>query len=334
MSTFFELPHIFVVFPPGTGGNFIAGILTRTLNKDLKDLALSNTGNAHLNSTAKLDFSDIISCGLVYGVPMFNSFEEKIQYYKAEIEKRHGGDTDVKVSWSHDFSNIQLYKILFPNCKILVVTHNSDREKLTAIIQQELKNRLDPKGFVFLESGLYLEQWRTAFKHSLIFALGPTMSGVAAEIANDFMNIKYRPLVTFITINMALRLYGQEHLVDPSKQMTFDYLNYCTIPRFFEDPNYIPKLTDYTLFTVGPAYKDCITDDCVVMPYDVIMKKDLPTFLNVVESMIGELDLAQLEFVKHNLDNYHTKQSPGLMADPNKYYYSISKEAQKLLKEI
>ena len=331
-SNFFELPHIFVVFPPGAGGNFISGILTRTLNKDLKDLSFSSTGNAHANSASKLDFSDIISFGLRYNVPMFNSSEEKFQHYKAEIEKRHGSDTDVKVSWSHDFSNIPLYKTLFPNCKILVVTHYNNKEQLTAIIQQELKNRLDPKGFVFIESGLYLEQWRTAFKHSLIFALGPTMADVAEEIANDFMNIKYRPLVTFTTINMMIRFYGLEHLVDPSKKMTFDYLNYCTMPRFVQDPNYIPKLTDYTLFSVGPAYKDCVTDDCVVMPYSVIMDNDLSEFSNIVETMIGKLDSTQIDFVRSNLDNYHTKQAPGLMNDPFKYYYNLAKEARDQIK--
>lgn len=332
MSTFFELPHIFVVFPPGTGGNFISGILTRTLYKDFTDLALSSTGNAHANSTSKLDFSDIISFGLRYNVPMFNSTEEKFQYYKAEIEKKHGSDTDVKVSWSHDFSNIPLYKTLFPNCKILVISHDSSREKLAALIQQELKNRLDPKGFVFLESGLYLEHWRTAFRQSLIFALGQNMTDVATEIANNFMDIKYRPLVTFIAINMMIRFYGQEYLTDPRKQMMFDYLNYCTMPRFVKDANYIPKLADYTLFEVGPAYKDCVTDDCVVMPYNVIMNNDLPAVLSIVETMIGKLDSEQLVFVSTNLDNYHTKQSPGLMDDPLKYYFSLAKNAQDQIK--
>jgi len=336
MSTFFELPHIFVVFSPGTGGNFISGILTKTLYKDFTDLALSSTGNAHLNSTSKLDFSDIISCGLIYGLPNFNSVEEKFQYYKAEIEKKHDSDTDVKVSWSHDFSNIPLYKTLFPNCKILVISHDSSREKLAALIQQELKNRLDPKGFVFLESGLYLEHWRTAFRQSLIFALGQNMTGVATEIANNFMDIKYRPLVTFTAINMMIRFYQQEYLIDPTKQISFNYLDYCTLPRFIKDSNYIPKLADYTLFEVGPAYKDCVTDDCIVMPYDVIMNNDLPTVLSVVETMIGKLDAEQLAFVSTNLYNYHTKQSPGLMDDPVKYYYSLAKDAReqvKILKE-
>ena len=332
MITFFELPHIFVVFPPGTGGNFIAGILTRALHKDFIDLALSSTGNAHANSASKLDFSDVISCGLRYDVPKFNSSKEKLDYYKTEIEKKHSNDTDVKVAWSHDFSNISLYKTLFPNCKILVVTHDSDREKLAALIQQELKNRLDPNGFVFLENDSYIEHWRSALIRSLSITLGPNMSNVVSDIANNYMDIKHRPLVTFMAINIMIRFYGQEHLVDARKQMMFDYLNYCHKPRFVDNPTRIAKDTDYTLFSVGPAYKDCITDDCVVMPYDVIMNKDSSVFLNVVETMIGVLDSEQIEFVRTNLDNYHAKQSPGLMDDPIKYYFSLAKVAQDQIK--
>lgn len=129
MSSFFDLPHIFVVFPLGASGNFIANIITRTFNRNFLDLQLSSTGNAHANSTSKLDSSDVISCGLRYKMPMFNSFEEKLEHYKTEIEKKHCADTDIKITWSHDFSNIPLYKTLFPNCKILAVTTASNKRK-------------------------------------------------------------------------------------------------------------------------------------------------------------------------------------------------------------
>ncbi len=332
MSTFFELPHIFVVFPPGAGGNFISGMLTRLLHKDFTDLALSSTGNAHANSTSKLDFSDIISLGLRYDVPMFASSEEKLQYYKAEIEKKHSSDTDVKISWSHDFSNIPLYKTLFPNCKILVITHDSGREKLAALIQQELKNRLDPKGFVFLENDIYLNHWKSALRRFLINILGPEQSNIVSEISDNFKDSKYKSLVTFSAIRMTLRTHGQEHLVDTNKTMLIDYLDYCHKPRNIEQPNYVYKDGDYTSLVIGPSYKDCMSIDCVVMPYSIIMDKDLPGLLITVETVLGELDTEQLEFVKSNLDNYHTKQTPGLMDDPVKYYHNLAKEARDQIK--
>lgn len=332
MSNFFELPHIFVVFPPGAGGNFIAGLLAKIVNKDLKNLELSDSGNAHLNSPSKINFTDVISCGLIYNMPKFSYYEEKLQFYKTEIEKKHGSDTDIKVAWSHDFSNIDLYKTIFPNCKILVITQYDNKEKLAALIQQELKNRLDPNGFVFLEKNAYVEIWRDALRKGLTIALGQGKTATVSEITDNYLDIKYRPLVTFLAINIMIRFYGQEHLIDTSKQMTFDYLNYCTVPRFVDDADYIPKESDHILFNIGPAYKDCITDDCIVMPYAVIMNKDLPSLLNIIGTIVDDLDSEEIEFVKSNLDNYHTKQSPGLMDDPFKYYFSLARDAQNQIK--
>jgi len=336
MSPFFELPHIFVVFPPGAGGNFISGILTRLLHKDLNDLQLSSTGNAHLNSSTKLNFSDVLACGLMYDVPKFNSIDEKLQYYKSEIEKKHCNDTDIEVAWSHDFSNISLYKTLFPNCRILVVTHDTYKEKLAVLIQQELKNRLDPNGFVFLEEDIYLDHWRSALRRFLIHVLGSERSNIASYISNNFMDTKYTPLVTFSAIHMMLRAHGQEHLVDANKPILIDYFDYCYKPRISEQPDYVYKDGDYVAFIVGPSFKDCITDDCLVMPYSVLMNKDETEFLKAVSGIIGELNAEDVDFIKNNLDNYHKKQAPDLMDNPNKYYHEVVKNARdqiKILKE-
>ncbi len=327
MSLLFELPHIFVVFPPGAGGNFISGVLTRIISREFTNLALSGTGNAHANSTSKLEFSDVMSCGLIYGALKFQSFEEKLEHYKKKIEEKHGNETDVKISWSHDFSNIPLYKQLFPNCKILVVTQDTNKEKLAVLIQQELKNRLDPNGFVFLknkdtESGF--KYWKEGLRHVLISMLGKDCTDLATEISNNYMDVKYKPLVTFMSIIIMISLYNQEYLIDPSKKMNFDYLNYCTISKFIEDPSLTFSSNFYTLFTVGPLFKDCITDDCIVMPYSVLMDKNLNEFISVLENILGTtLDNSQLEFVQNNFEEYYTKQSPGLMENPNRYFQQV-----------
>jgi hypothetical protein len=331
-NNFFNLPHIFVVFAPGASGNFIASILTKILDKNLGEVAVSGTGNAHANSISRLDFSDVISCGLIYGIPKFVTEQHRLEFYKAKIEEKHSNDTDVKVAWSHDFSNIPLYKTLFPNCRILVVSQSSRQEKLAVMIQQELKNRLDPNGFVFLQNDPYLEHWRNGLKYSLIMSLGYGMANVATDIANNYMDVKYKPIVTFFAIDLMLRFYGQEFLVSPSKQVPVDYLEYCVVPRFVENPNWIPNFNDYTMFNVGPKIESFITDDCAVMPYDVIMNNNLSGFLNAIEKIVGTLDSGQIEFVKDNLNNYHRKQSPGLMDDPIKYYYSLAKDAQDQIK--
>lgn len=335
MSTFFELPHVFVVFPPGAGGNFISGILTRVLNNNLHDLELSSTGNAHANSTTKLNFSDVLSCGLMYDIPKFNNANEKLQYYKSEIEKKHGNDTDIKVAWSHDFSNISLYKTIFPNCRILAVTQDSHKEKLAVLIQQELKNRLDPNGFVFLEEDIYLRSWKSSLERFLINILG-LGKDITKEIVNNFMDIKYRSLVTYVSIRVMLRSHECLHLVNNKPEM-INYLDNCYKPRIAENPEYVYREGDYACLIMGPSFKDCITDDCVVMPYEVIMNKDETEFLKAIVSVVGELNSEQVDFIRNNLYSYHKKQATGLMDDPKKYFYTVAKDASnqiEILKKI
>lgn len=322
--SFFDLPHIFVVFPPGASGNFITNLLQKTLYKTFDDIALSSTGNAHANSTSKLDFTDVMSFGLRYGVPSFNSVEEKFDYYKKEIIKKHSNDTDIKVSWTHDFSNIPLYKELFPNCKILAVTHDSNKEKLTVLIQQELKNRLDPAGFLFIQGDTYDEQFKTGLRLALMSGLKSHQQDLAHEISNNFKDPKYKDIITFMAIRIMLKFYAQEHLVDSSIPPRVDYLSNCTIPRFVSDPTHIRKKDENISFIVGPSYSSFLTDDCLLMPYSVIMNNDIDAFLKIVKHILGiTLDNEQENFVRHNFKVYYDKQSCGLLIDPVEYYNNL-----------
>ena len=48
MNPFFKLPHIFVVFAPGAGGNFLVGLINKLLNKNLSDpIKIAQTGSSH-----------------------------------------------------------------------------------------------------------------------------------------------------------------------------------------------------------------------------------------------------------------------------------------------
>lgn len=334
--TFFNLPHIFVVFPPGAGGNFVSGILTKIINDDLSDILVSSSGNAHANSISKLNFFDVLSCGLLWDQPKFISEEEKLQYYKAEIERNYQNDTNIKVSWSHDFSNISLYKTLFPNCKILAITYDSNKEKLAALIQQELKNRLDPNGFVFLEEDIYLELWRSSLYRFLIKMLGDNKADIAMKIARNFMSVEYKSIVTFSAIRMMLLAFGQRHLVENIIPPVVDYFEYCYKHRIADDGNYTQKNEGEVFFIMGPKYHDCITADCIIMPYSVLMDADSTGFLKAISNIVGELNIKQIEFAKENLNNYRKKQPAVLMDDPKKYYFDVAKDAYeqlKLLKE-
>jgi hypothetical protein len=201
------------------------------------------------------------------------------------------------------------------------------------MIQQELKNRLDPKGFVFLKGDPYREQWKAGFNDTLLSILGNDLIDTATDITNNYMDPKYKSIVTFVAINIMLKFYYQEHLVDPSQRVNFDYLDYCTVPKFVTDPFWaftLADLADPSVLTIGPSIKDCITEDCITMPYDVILDNKFDEFLKTIKRTLGiELDSEQIGFVQKNLDYYCTNQSPGLMEDPVKYYRNLGQEAYR-----
>lgn len=333
MTTFFELPHVFVVFIPGAGGNFISGILSNIFSNSSDDLKFSDSGNAHLNSTSKLNFTDVMSFGIRYRMPDFASDDEKLKFYKAKIEEKHSNDTDIKVTWTHDFSNIQLYKKLFPNCKIVAVTQDSNTEKLATLIQQELKNRLDPAGFVFVtQEDLRMNIWKNQIFLSLVNVLGAEHANLARRITDNYLDPEFRDIVTLFAVNLMIGFYDQWYLLDPSKTPAINYLNYCTIAKFILDRNYTPNGTDKMLL-VGPCISDCLTEDSFIIPYNILMNKDLEAFTKIIADIYGqELNSNQIEFIKKNFNSYYSSQSPGLFQDPLGYHRSLRTKVHEQIK--
>ena len=61
--TVFDLEHIFIVFAPGAGGNFISGLLVNLITNKLSQLDISSTGSAHISMAKKAAKQDYISFG-------------------------------------------------------------------------------------------------------------------------------------------------------------------------------------------------------------------------------------------------------------------------------
>lgn len=174
------------------------------------------------------------------------------------------------------------------------------------------------------------------FKGILVSILGQGLVDVATDITNNYMDPKYKSIVTFVAVNMMLKFYHQEHLTDPNKRVDFDYLDYCIIPKFVIDPNYVVAESELAgpngnnVIVVGPSIKDCLSSDCITMPYDVILDNNFDKFVSTIETAMGaELDSEQMNFVQKNFDTYYTSQSPGLMSNPFKYYQDLGQAARQ-----
>jgi hypothetical protein len=331
MSSIFELEHVFVVFPPGGGGNFIAGLIAKLISNDFSNLNFSNSGNSHKNSILTPMAGDPFHCGLLYGLPKFNTVEEKISFYKKTIEEKYQEEYTIPmVGWTHDFTNIEVYRNIFPNCKILVVTQETNKEKLAVLIQQELKNRLDPAGLVFVDDTRYLKIWKTISYFFLNSILGNKYNNVIQEMLDNKFDPRYNSLVAYITINNMIQFFKFEFEQNiTNKQNYINYLDYNLYYRL-HNPEFDFTKPNQITFVIGPPYTDCIGNNCEILPYSCIMEKNTNLFVNKLESLFNSpFNKTQRQFLTSNFDLYFDKQIPELMQDPLLFFKTLEKKAME-----
>ena len=134
---YFEIPHVIVVFHPGSGGNFIANILNSLINNTLDNLLISNSGDSSfINSNPMLSFGRHS-----FEDHRFETREKKIQYYLNSI---NNSNINQRVALlTHNYSNIEIYRQYYPNSKIVYISLESIEEKIISILFQIEKTKFD-----------------------------------------------------------------------------------------------------------------------------------------------------------------------------------------------
>ena len=189
----FDLNHIFVLFPPGGSGNFISSLIRNLITRDLSLIPLSPTGNAHAFSNIESD--SIFACGRLGNTPYFDIEEDKLKFYRESISQKYSKVTNPIVTWSHDYSNLETYKVLFPNSKILAITQTTKKERIIQLVLHNLKNKMDPA----LRNDIFTKRWTNMCKSWLYHLLWPGSENLAEEIVNNRLDPKYFNLVWYIT---------------------------------------------------------------------------------------------------------------------------------------
>jgi hypothetical protein len=178
--------------------------MSKILSNNLDQLAISASGSSHTTVSTKNNGLDL-SCGtFIDDQPQFDSFADKVLFYRNKFSI--STITTPQVSWTHDFTNIPIYRELFPNSKILVVTQESSQEKLAITILQQLKNTLDPN----VNSAVTAhnrEQYESRWKESAINKITEMIGDktIATMIAEDKFNVQYKSIITYVTL---LRMIG------------------------------------------------------------------------------------------------------------------------------
>lgn len=314
MSDVFSLRHYFIVFHPGAGGNFLAGLIDKLMSNNLSKLDISSTGSSHTIPNIISNKVDLPRATFVRPLSLAHNRLAKIsdvrqQFTQLNIKKPI-------VSCTHDFTNIPIYRHLFPNAKILVVTQESLAEKLTITILQQLKNILDPNVNSAIPKdrrNLALDRWKEYAEYKITKLFDD--KELAKTIIDDRFNPKYKDIVTYVTL---VRMFEYYKLLgdDP------DVVNYVLLPTVGHHvllPTVGHETGQQEPFKVIAPYSDYIDEECVVVPYDVIRLNNGDQLIEAFATLFGQMDVAKKDFIKYTLDNYNAKQNQQVLHNPMQY---------------
>lgn len=306
--TIFDSPHIIVVFAPGASGNFLVSLLSGLVNDTHTEFSIAKSGSSHTVSP-----NDDISLGM-FITPEFKTASEKIDHYRSLISSAHTNDSATYITWSHNFSNIPLYREIFPNAKVIAITQSETSERLTVTFMHVIKNLIDEAVSVPIQNTKFdaiRNNWKNVCAESLKHKFSST------QIDSIFTDTKYSNLVLYLYMRRMLVYYGLLHLV--------------------EDVKKTPPIQSSTSILSNNPYdiKEFITSNCTELPYSYLVLNNVELLINAIVKVLGrELNSNEKIFIQTSFIKYRQAQDLKCLEDPVEYYNLVKHMANKLIMEI
>lgn len=278
----FDLEHIFIVFAPGAGGNFISGLLDNLLSNQLSQLAISNTGSSHTTMAKKAAKQDYISFGTFRSERTdFESDIKRLEFYTSNIQDI---ETPV-VSWTHDYDNISDYTDIFPNAKILVITADSEEEQLAVTFMYCVKNMMDE---------------HVATPH-------PEKRAQIWRYWNWLLRTELSKLIPEHKISQAM--------------LDTDIVKYLHIDRMMKlfrlmDYRDLPAPVDDGPLNMNPYDMDKhLNSKCTILPYKYLIENDVELFVEKIGQLLP-LNDERRSYTIEMLEYYRNKQNLLMLEQP------------------
>ena len=310
MLSVFDQRHIFVVFNPGSGGNFLAGVINNILNSNLISLDISATGSSHTVLRDKSTGTDYLSFGtLMEEHGYFKSAEERESFYVENIKKTYTSENSKpEVIWSHDFTNIPLYRKYFKNARILVINNTTHDEQLASLFMLAKKTILDKNCLLPMSRDTWeivIKRWST----NCVKQLSQFMNNDdAKKMIDDRFNDEYKDALYYATVRMILFSYGMLHLVEdvPEQKNIYEYVIYPVTQ------------------TLGKRLDYYVDNECTVLPYSYLATGDYELLAEKISAVLERsLNNDELSYIRSSFDRYRLSQDQLLLSNPKSYYKNI-----------
>ena len=326
-NPFFDLGHVFIVFGPGSGGNFIAGLLDKLMKQEFIKLDIGIGGSSHTVSTNKHVDGDSLSFGTISDEQVeFNSQTERERYYVQKINEEYADVTSPQITWTHDFTNIPVYKKYFKNCRILTITHDSYASRLTSVYMHVTKVFFNPNFIVPIKEPYksnHLNIWENTCKSALAPYLG---IDIATDIFNKRTSEQYaKDIITYISLRAISRYYG---LLDYSQGIVSNE------PCRYDFALY-PNKDNSQLHDIGENYCDYVDGSDATLTYSYLINDEPILLLNAIEKILQRtLSVEEKEFILSEYTTYRKFQNQEILLDPLQYYRNTEKIASAHIEKL
>jgi hypothetical protein len=309
LISIFDQPHIFIVFSPGSGGNFISGIVNEISSSTLRSLEIAASGSSHTVLGDKSEGTDYLSFGtLMEEHDSFLTEEARESFYIDNINQKYSTFSRPEIVWTHDYTNIPLYRKYFKNARILVITNDTLNEKLLSIFMLSKKTILCKDVKLPVTQGLWEYIWK-GWQIYCFQQLSPTVGEEhAKKMLRDRFNPDYLNILHYYTVRMFLTFHNMLHLVEdiPEQEILFDLVFYPMRLRYGN------KLNSY------------IDEDCVVLPYSYLSNNDCDQLIDKISALLNqELTNDEIEYIKISFEKYRSSQGELLLSDPVGFYNQL-----------
>jgi hypothetical protein len=326
-NPFFDLGHVFIVFGPGSGGNFIAGLLNKLVKEEFTKLDISIGGSSHTVSTNKHINGDSLSFGTISDEQVeFNSQAEREHYYIQKINEEYVNVTSPQITWTHDFTNIPVYKKYFKNCRILTITHDSYASRLTSVYMHVTKVFFNPNFIVPIKEP-YKSNHFNIWENTCKSALSPYVGiDIATDIFNKRISEQYaKDIITYISLRAISKYYG---LLDYSQGIVSNE------PCRYDFALY-PNKDNNQLHDIGENYCDYVDGSDAILTYSYLIN-DKPIFLlNAIEKILQRtLSVEEKKFILSEYTTYRKFQNQEILIDPLQYYRNTEKIASAHIEKL
>lgn len=321
----FDLKNIFIVFGLGAGGNFIAGLLKKIIDSDLTELKIRESGSSHTISTnTPLNFG-IISEEHIE----FKSLEEREISYLKRIENECANIISPQIIWTHDFTNVPLYKKHFKNSKILMITHDSYFSRLSSIFMHVTKNFLDANANIPVREPYkrrVFDRWRNDIKNEMSHYF--SKKSIETIFYKRESNTNAKEIITYFSLQWIVKIFGIEQVLNGINNGDTCIYDFATYPNMSNNsPN--------KMFIVGENYYDYTYLSDATLSYSYLIENNLSLLLTAIEQLIERpLTEVEIKFVDREFTSYSNAQNKQILSDPIGYYFNAKKIAMSYVDTI